>query len=104
MSGIKKSNQFQKLENEITGLASLYFQALTLVKGNSLLTRHHNLINTIREAYASLSSEERTIINNEFFYQKYPFWWKSTYSSSVFKKLKLKSMSHFLEEFYNEAI
>lgn len=103
MNDLIKSNSFQRLENEITGLASLYFKALDLnrKKTNS---NHMRLISTIRQAYESLNSEERRIINNEFFYQKYASWWKDSYTLNYYKKLKLKSMEHFLEVFYETAI
>ena len=87
----------------MSGLASLYFKALDLTKDKNSQS-HIRLISTIRGAYESLNSEERRIINNEFFYQKYKEWWKDSYTLNYYKKLKYRSMSHFLEVFYDSVI
>ena len=103
MSNNLPSNSFQNLENEIVGLASLYFKAVDLNKQKDN-QRHLPFIETIRKTYQQLSIEERKVIDNEFFYKKYPLWWKANYSQISYKKLKHKSMAHFLEVFYDTAI
>ncbi len=103
MNNISKQNSFQKLEEEVSGLASLYFKALDLTKEKNSIS-HIRLISTIRQAYESLNSEERRIINNEFFYQKYHSWWRGSYTLNYYKRLKYKSMTHFLEVFYDTVI
>lgn len=103
MNNVTNPNAYQKLEKEMSGLASLYFKALDLTKEKNSLS-HIRLISTIRGAYESLNSEERRVINNEFFYQKYRSWWKDSYTLNYFKKLKKQSMAHFLEVFYDTVI
>ena len=104
MRSFFETDTFIKLDTEIKGLASLYFKALELSKSKESNSRHLNLVNLVRNAYSNLNQEERKLINNEFFYQKYPNWWKDSYSLYNFRRLKYKSMTHFLEVFYDNAI
>ena len=104
MNNVTNPNAYQKLEKEMSGLASLYFKALELSKNENGEKKQFHLVNLVRNAYASLNREERTFINNEFFYQKYPYWWKDYYSFSSYRRTKYKSMTHFLEVFYDSAI
>ena len=99
-------NSFQKHELEISGLAGLYFKArcMRFDINHPSYTNKSSLMSIIQRAYSSLIAEERIVINNEFFYQSYPGWWKKRYSPRAFHKLKERSMSHFLEAFYREAI
>ena len=104
MSTYFQTSTYEKLNSEIKGLASLYFKALELSKNENGEKKQFHLVNLVRNAYASLNREERTFINNEFFYQKYPYWWKDYYSFSSYRRTKYKSMTHFLEVFYDSAI
>ena len=71
---------------------------------STLIRKSLPFIETIRKTYQQLSVEERKVIDNEFFFKKYPLWWKSYYSAISYKKLKYKSMAHFLEVFYDTVI
>ena len=56
----------------------------------------------VQKAYNSLSENEKNLINNEFFYQSYTWWWKALYSKATFYRYKREAMRKFLEAFYNE--
>ena len=43
---------------------------------------------------------EKEFINNDFFYQDYPGWWKLTYKKSNYMKLRNDAINKFLEVFY----
>ena len=51
-------------------------------------------------AYCSLTAPLQKIINNDFFYQDYPGWWKSIYKKNNYQKLKNSAIKKFLEVFY----
>ena len=57
----------------------------------------------VNAAYSALNEIERSIINNDFFYQAYPNWWKKYYTRSKYYLIKKRSMMSFLEAFENEA-
>lgn len=56
----------------------------------------------VNGAYCSLSDIEKAIINNDFFYQNYPMWWKNTFNRSTYYRYKNRAMTHFIEAFENE--
>ena len=56
----------------------------------------------VQNAYNKLSDSEKNLINNEFFYQSYTWWWKGLYSKASFYRYKKEAMRSFLEAFYNE--
>ena len=59
-------------------------------------------LSKVQKAYDSLSDSEKNLINNEFFYQSYSWWWKAIYSKATFYRYKKEAMRKFLEAFYNE--
>lgn len=54
----------------------------------------------ISEAYEKLDKESQRMINNEFFFEKYPGWWMKELSYDNFNKKMNKSMKLFLENLY----
>lgn len=54
----------------------------------------------VEEAYQSLDEREKNLINNEFFFQNYRYWWTSLYSKTSFYRFKRRAMLRFLEVFY----
>ena len=61
------------------------------------------LIRRVRETYNKLDALEKAFINNDFFYQNYPDWWKDTFSKTTYYRLRRQSMRHFLQVFENEV-
>lgn len=56
----------------------------------------------VEEAYQSLNEREQNLINNEFFFQNYRYWWVSLYSKASFYRFKKRAMLRFLEAFYHD--
>ena len=56
-------------------------------------------IEKVSNAFEALDEEEKRIINNDFFYQDYPFWWMDGYSKSTYYRLKRKAVIHFIEAY-----
>ena len=100
MNNAQNSDSFSELKNDVEGIANKYFKCLkslsksTVGKPNTIL-----YIKKVKEAYSKLDALEQRIINNEFFFQEYPDWWRKTYSKSTFYRLKKQSMKNFLEAF-----
>ena len=96
------------LRKEVELIAQMYFVALKHIKAAELLNdadeetdEYRKYVCKVRNAYHSLDSLEQSIINNEFFYQQYPFWWRTIYKRSTFYRLRRKAMSKFKEAFEN---
>ena len=103
---------FQRVAKEIRTIASNYFVALKKVNskkrkrclsdsssGENIYQRH---VRRVKSAYDQLDSLEQSFINNDFFYENYPEWWKKSFSKSSYYRLRRISMVHFLEAFQNE--
>ena len=54
----------------------------------------------VERAFKRLDKEQRKIINNEYFYQEYSYWWKKEYKERTFLKLRKEAVKHFVEVFY----
>lgn len=85
------------LSSLLTRISELYFQAL---KDDS--DRAKDFIQRVNIAFESLNETEKKVINNDFFYEDYPFWWTSIYSKATYYRLRSKSMNDFKEAFINE--
>lgn len=59
-----------------------------------------NFLSHVELAFQSLSSPLKLIINNDFFYQDYPGWWKKIYTWSEYQSLKRKAIKTFMENYY----
>ena len=102
--------EVSKLESLIKEIAKAYFESfnyLKEIKQRSLSNGKEDIDSPLYRyyldvelAYYRLNKEYRSIINNEFFYQRYKEWWKETYSPSVFNIKKKEAMKLFLEAFY----
>ena len=57
------------------------------------------LIKNVESSLDCLNEEEKNIINNEFFFQNYPFWWGEMYSRGQFIKLKRAAVEKFLKNY-----
>lgn len=62
---------------------------------------YQKYIEKVHEAYLTLNQVEKGIINNDFFYQGYPMWWKNSYARSTYYRHKNLAMLHFVEAFEN---
>ncbi len=60
---------------------------------------YHSYVERVRTAYQTLEPVEKLIINNEYFFENYPFWWTQLYSKSSFYRYKRNAMKHFLGTF-----
>lgn len=97
------------LAKTIRSIARKYLIALrkTSSKGSTLKDSgeeddYQRYINKVKRAYEKLDDLEKHFINNDFFYQEYPYWWKVTFSKSSYYRIRRKSMTAFLEAFNNE--
>ena len=59
-------------------------------------------IKKVEDAYARLDPLEQLFINNDYFYQNYPYWWMEVYSRNTYLHYKKKALISFLRTFYYE--
>lgn len=62
----------------------------------------NHFIRRVEEAYQLLNPIEQLFINNDFFYEDYPDWWKDLYSRTQYMRFMKKAIIHFLRNFYDE--
>ncbi len=99
--------RFENLKNEIEEIAKNYFACLFKIKSiDSKLSENNNqfsiyksYLNHVNEAYLKLDDLDKKIINCEFFYQEYPYWWEKQFTLTAFYKLKLNAMEKFIKRF-----
>ena len=93
-------DNYNELKTLVEGIANQYFTSLKILSESKKGKKKEALfVNRVKNAYATLDCLEQRIINNEFFYQEYPDWWRHTYCRSTFYRIKKKSMKNFLEAF-----
>lgn len=93
----------KKKELKIQNIAKLYIHSITKTKQRTFKRKYNEIssfLSAVEIAYSSLSAPLQRIINNDFFYQDYPGWWKLTYKKNNYQKLKATAVSKFLELFY----
>ena len=108
MSTVKKKLR-KTLHQEVEEIAKLYFIAMQIMKNEVLSdskgkpSDQQRYIIRVENAFESLTEIEKEFINNDFFYQAYPNWWKKYYTRSKYYLIKKRSMQSFLEAFEYEA-
>lgn len=90
----------KKKENKIHKIAHIYIYSITqsAIKTNN--KKLESFLSAVELAYSSLSAPLKRIINNDFFYQDYPGWWKLIYKKNNYQRLKAIAVNNFLEIFY----
>ena len=108
MSLVQKS--FKELVNMTEEVACRFFAAKKmqlLAKEEMIMEKDEDYspyityLKKIEQAYQSLSERERNLINNEFFFQNYRYWWVGFYSKATFYRFKKQAMLNFLEAVYH---
>ena len=99
----------KNLEEKIALLSKNYLSIQKAFITHTISNRYQDMSNpfvqfcfTIEQAFYSLSSPLRKIINNEFFYQAYSGWWKEIYSEKHFKRLRKLAIYKFMEAYYEK--
>ena len=57
---------------------------------------YSSFIQKVNRAYEKLDGVERQIINNDFFYEDYRYWWRKIYTESTYYRLKSRTMKKFI--------
>ena len=106
-----KTMTFLALDKKMRVVANAYFASEKKRKAISHLSdsesqfdkeRYQTFSDRVKWAFSSLSKEEQKFINNEYFYEEYPYWWLGQYKKREFKKNKKKAVINFLILFYEE--
>ena len=98
----------KKLESKLKQISKNYLSIQKAFLTHTISDNYLNFGNPfiqfcfdVENAFYSLTPPLKKIINNEFFYQNYPGWWKSIYSPKHFKVLRKLAIYKFMEA-YNE--
>lgn len=100
-----KTPEICLLEEKMIAIAHNYFLARRYLKYFDAISEDNfailcSYISKVKRAFQKLNDDEKSFINNEYFYEA-PFdWWKSIYSSNAYCRLKKSSIIHFLEVFH----
>ena len=99
----------KNLDEKLLTLSKSYLSIQKAFITHTISNRYQDMNNpfvlfcfTIEQAFYSLSSPLQKIINNEFFYQSYPGWWKEIYSEKHFKRLRKLAVYKFMEAYYGK--
>lgn len=86
--------EFKKEEKEKYVLADV----------NQFDSKHsqNHFVHRVEEAYRGLNPIEQLFINNDFFYEDYPDWWKELYTKTQYARFMKRAIVHFLRLFYED--
>lgn len=109
MSKLEKTT-LKNLIREMEIISKLYFTKnekrvdcyLSDSDAEDRVTPHDRFVSHVEEAYMSLNPLEQLMINNDFFYEEYPDWWKDLFSLKSYNRVKRNAIVHFLKVFYEE--
>ena len=92
----------------ISKIAKLYFIAKEKCGSGEIhdVTDNNDyfvFITRVERAFDQLTDIEKEFINNDFFYEAYPNWWKKYYSRSNYYRIRKMSMLSFKEAFDHGA-
>ena len=97
-----QAKNFKELNEKLEKIAAHFFMARQMREAHLEERVPYELyLQKVEAAYLSLDEKERNLINNEFFYQNYHYWWIGLYSKTNFYRLKRRAMVKFLEAFYH---
>lgn len=114
MKLIYTKENFKALCKDTQEVARLYFKALSNFKGevervdlvmenNSKANKQHRdeinhiYLLKVEKAFQKLDVDAQKIINNDFFYNNYKYWWIELYSTSTYYRLKRQAIVRFLQ-------
>ena len=99
---MEPTKQEAKLAQLSKNYLSIQKAFLTHIISNNYLNFSNPFIQfcfDVENAFYSLPSPLRKIINNEFFYQDYSQWWESIYSKKQYLALRKIAIHKFLEAY-----
>lgn len=95
------------LEKRMKAISMMFFENKGFTKRETLSDFDDNkekdlFIEKVEDAFSKLSPLEKMLINNDFFFEDYPDWWKEIFSEEKYLDLKRKAIIKFLVNFYEE--
>lgn len=90
---------YQDLVKQIEQIAHRYFTFLS--KKHRHTSNSIYYLNKVLNAYIPLSSIHKLVINNDFFFNDYPYWWTNKFTKEEYNSLKYQSMICFLNNYLN---
>lgn len=103
---MSKKKKFMNLAEKINNIVYLYFNSKQILNNvcqkneqKEKLLDYEKIINKVNSSYDKLNNLDKMFINNDFFLQKYPYWWENQFSRATYYRLKRKAMINFLGEY-----
>lgn len=100
---------FKTMSKKIENIASIYFVSKKKIEQMAVnsfasgdvetLNPFNMIVKKVENAFSCLDEIEKTFINNDFFFEKYPYWWESIYPRCTYYRYKRKAMNHFLQAY-----
>lgn len=94
-------------------IASSYFHAKKMIdcreralsdshssSGENIYTR---FVARVNKVFSNLDDMDRTIINNDFYYEDYQYWYTKYFSASTYYRLRNKAIKNFLSLYNREC-
>ena len=93
------------LKRKVSLVANNFFKARSILSNYAMLTESNTkmflaYIHAVERAFELLNDNEKKCLNNEYFFEGKPEWWKSSFSPSEFEELHINTIKHFMEGFY----
>lgn len=100
-----KMSELYLLEEKMIAIAHNYFLACRYLKNPSNISDDNSTllccyISKVKKAFQHLNEDEQSFINNEYFYEAPPYWWKKNYTLQTYNQIKQTAIEHFLEVFH----
>ena len=101
----KSFKELNKMTEEVADKFFFARKALLVLNSNDIIKKYdlpyQAYLIKVEKAYSLLNEKQQNLINNEFFYQNYQYWWVGLYSKANFYRLKKLTMLKFLEGIYH---
>lgn len=99
------NQEINHLKNKVSLVARNFLKAKKLLYSCPTLTESNtrmfiNYIKAVQQAYEKLSEKEKRCLNNEYFFDDKPEWWKPYINENEFEQLHNQTVIHFMEGFY----
>ena len=100
-----ENQKINVLKAKVTIVARNFIKARNLLHSCPTLTESNtrmfiNYIQAVQKAYERLDEKEKKCLNNEYFYDDKPEWWKKDINEKEFEQLLNRTVIHFMEGFY----
>lgn len=107
MSSIDKHLWLNQKIQLMKAISKRYFKCQRIIRNvkytytnagedNISLNMALHYVSCVENVFAALDPVDKMIINNDFFYENYKFWWEKIYSHNSYYRIRTKAINSFL--------